>query len=151
MHLVFRRVAYRGLETGNRQFTSYVLRQGKANFVFTTPSERRTARPASTFASTATAFATSRLQVDDADLAFEAGAGARRRAGRGSRTTLRDEHGTVRRAAIQHLRRHHPLADLATRTTTGRFCRASRVAAFRARCGHSAHRSHGRQRRAGHR
>src|SRR5262249_59858096 len=33
----FSQVAYSGLETGNRQRTSYALSQGKANFVLTTP------------------------------------------------------------------------------------------------------------------
>src|SRR5450759_4856342 len=33
----FSQVAYRGLETGERQLTSYLMSQGKANFVFTTP------------------------------------------------------------------------------------------------------------------
>ena len=33
----FSQVAYRGLETGRRQQTSYVLSQGKANFILTTP------------------------------------------------------------------------------------------------------------------
>src|ERR1700694_2493512 len=33
----FSQVAYSGLETGQRQRTSYALSQGKANFVLTTP------------------------------------------------------------------------------------------------------------------
>ena len=33
----FSQVAYRGLETGQRQRTSYALSQGKANFLLTTP------------------------------------------------------------------------------------------------------------------
>src|SRR4029078_10063462 len=33
----FSQRAYRGLETGERQLTSYVLTGGKANFMFTTP------------------------------------------------------------------------------------------------------------------
>ena len=33
----FSRIAYAGLETGQRDFTSYVLEQGKARFVLTTP------------------------------------------------------------------------------------------------------------------
>ena len=33
----FSQVAYSGLETGNRQRTSYALNQGKANFILTTP------------------------------------------------------------------------------------------------------------------
>jgi len=33
----FSQVAYCGLETGQRQRTSYALSQGKANFVLTTP------------------------------------------------------------------------------------------------------------------
>lgn len=35
--LGFSQVAYSGLETGQRQYTSYALSQGKANFVLTTP------------------------------------------------------------------------------------------------------------------
>jgi 4-hydroxyphenylpyruvate dioxygenase len=35
----FSQAAYRGLETGERQLTSYVLSQGKANFMFTSPLE----------------------------------------------------------------------------------------------------------------
>ena len=33
----FSRVAYSGLETGNRETTSYVLQQNRVNFVLTTP------------------------------------------------------------------------------------------------------------------
>ena len=33
----FSQVAYSGLETGNRQATSYLLRQGKADILLTTP------------------------------------------------------------------------------------------------------------------
>ena len=33
----FSRLAYSGLETGNRETTSYVLRQNRVNFVLTTP------------------------------------------------------------------------------------------------------------------
>src|SRR5437588_10047603 len=33
----FSQTAYRGLETGSRDMTSYVLSQGKANFMFTSP------------------------------------------------------------------------------------------------------------------
>src|SRR5690606_34946669 len=33
----FSRVAYRGLETGDREVTSYVMRQNRVNFVLTTP------------------------------------------------------------------------------------------------------------------
>jgi len=33
----FSRVAYAGLETGNRETTSYVMRQNRVNFVLTTP------------------------------------------------------------------------------------------------------------------
>ncbi len=35
--LGFSQAAYRGLETGERGVTSYVLTQGKVNFMFTTP------------------------------------------------------------------------------------------------------------------
>ena len=33
----FSQMAYSGLETGRRDATSYLLNQGRANFVFTTP------------------------------------------------------------------------------------------------------------------
>ena len=33
----FSRAAYRGLETGDREVTSYVMRQNRVNFVLTTP------------------------------------------------------------------------------------------------------------------
>ena len=33
----FSRAAYSGLETGNRETTSYVMRQNRVNFVLTTP------------------------------------------------------------------------------------------------------------------
>ncbi len=38
----FSRAAYSGLETGNRETTSYVLRQNRVNFVLTTPLTSRT-------------------------------------------------------------------------------------------------------------
>jgi len=55
----FSQVAYSGLETGNRQFASYVLGQGRVRFVLSTPSTRPT-RPATTCAGMATASVTSR-------------------------------------------------------------------------------------------
>ena len=38
----FSRVAYSGLETGNRDATSYVLRQNRVNFILTTPLHEKT-------------------------------------------------------------------------------------------------------------
>jgi 4-hydroxyphenylpyruvate dioxygenase len=94
----FSQVAYRGLETGERQLTSYLMSQGKANFVFTTPLDPD--HPASEhIRKHGDGVRDIALVVDDADRAFEAAVH------RGAQTAeqphdLRDEHGTIRRAAI---------------------------------------------------
>ena len=95
----FSQVAYSGLETGNREFASYVLGQGKVRFVVATPFDpehvacehiRRHGDGVRDIA----------LLVEDADVAF---AEAVRR---GATPVLEprdesDEHGTIRRAAIK--------------------------------------------------
>ena len=94
----FSQVAYSGLETGQRQRASYVMSQGKANFVLTTPM-------------TADDFAAEHirkhgdgvrdiaLEVQDADQAFLE---AVRRGAQPAEEPhdVTDEHGTIRRAAV---------------------------------------------------
>jgi 4-hydroxyphenylpyruvate dioxygenase len=94
----FSQVAYRGLETGERRQTSYALRQGKANFVLTTPmtSDDPAAEHISKHGDGVRDIA---LVVEDADAAF--GEAVRR----GAQPALqphdvKDEHGTLRRAAV---------------------------------------------------
>ncbi len=94
----FSRVAYAGLETGNRDATSYVLRQNRVNIVLTTPLHENT-------------YASEHLklhgdgvrdiafQVEDCDLAFNE---AVRRGARAFQEPhdIMDENGTIRYAAI---------------------------------------------------
>ena len=94
----FSEVAYSGLETGRRDASSYVLQQGKARFLLTTPllgdgpmadHVRRHGDGVRDIA----------FQVDDADAAFEAAVS------RGARPAIEpyddgDQHGRVRRAAV---------------------------------------------------
>ncbi len=94
----FSQRAYKGLETGERRVTSYVLSQGKANFLFTTPMDpehlafdhlRKHGDGVRDIA----------FHVADADQAF--GEAIRRGAqGAAEPHDERDEHGTIRRAAI---------------------------------------------------
>ncbi len=95
----FSQSAYRGLETGERRVTSYVLSQGKANFLFTTPMDPD--HPACDhLRKHGDGVRDIAFHVADADQAF---AEAMRRGAQGaarSRTTENDEHGTIRRAAI---------------------------------------------------
>jgi 4-hydroxyphenylpyruvate dioxygenase len=94
----FSQIAYRGLETGERQLTSYLMSQGKANIVFTTPLDPD--HPASEhIRQHGDGVRDIALVVEDADRAFEAAVH------RGAQPAeqphdLRDEHGTIRRAAI---------------------------------------------------
>jgi 4-hydroxyphenylpyruvate dioxygenase len=94
----FSQIAYRGLETGERQLTSYLMSQGKANIVFTTPLDPD--HPASEhIRKHGDGVRDIALVVEDADRAFEAAVH------RGAQPAeqphdLRDEHGTIRRAAI---------------------------------------------------
>ena len=95
----FSQVAYRGLETGSREMASYALSQGKANFrgdhaADRHPSCRRTHQPPRRRR------ARHRLEVADADLAFEQ-ALARGAEAAEAPHDLKDEFGTVRRAAIR--------------------------------------------------
>ena len=95
----FSQLAYSGLETGNRQFASYVLAQNKVRFILSTPFDpdhaasehiRRHGDGVRDIA----------LLVEDADFAFHE---AVRRGAEPAVEPydLRDEHGTVRRAAIK--------------------------------------------------
>jgi len=95
----FSQVAYSGLETGNRQFASYVLGQNRVRFVISTPLDpghvasehiRKHGDGVRDIA----------LLVEDADFAFHEAVR------RGAEPVLepyelRDEHGVVRRAAIK--------------------------------------------------
>ncbi|HWR35031.1 MAG TPA: 4-hydroxyphenylpyruvate dioxygenase [Clostridia bacterium] len=95
----FSQVAYRGLETGDREETSYVLRQHKTNFVLTTP--LKPDHPAMQhICKHGDGVRDIALQVEDADFAFEE---AIRRGATPVMQPheLKDENGTVRRAAIQ--------------------------------------------------
>jgi 4-hydroxyphenylpyruvate dioxygenase len=94
----FSGVAYAGLETGRRDAASYVLQQGKARFVLTTPltSDGPMAEHIRLHGDGVRDIA---FQVDDADAAFEAAVS------RGARPAIEpydeaDQHGSIRRAAI---------------------------------------------------
>jgi 4-hydroxyphenylpyruvate dioxygenase len=95
----FSQLAYSGLETGNREMASYVMAQGKVRFVISTPLSgdhpaadhiRRHGDGVKDIA----------LEVDDVDFAF---AEAVRRGAEPAiePRELRDEHGSVRHAAIR--------------------------------------------------
>ncbi len=106
----FSQVAYSGLETGNRQSTSYLLRQGKADILLTTPLAPES--PASEHIRRhGDGVRDISLHVEDADLAF---AEAVQRGAKPAEQPhdLADEHGTIRRAAVHDLRRYDSLADL---------------------------------------
>jgi 4-hydroxyphenylpyruvate dioxygenase len=94
----FSQVAYSGLETGQRQQTSYALSQGKANFLLTTPMtpEDPAADHIKRHGDGVRDIA---LEVADADQAFEE---AVRRGAKAAEEPhdITDEHGTVRRAAV---------------------------------------------------
>jgi len=94
----FSQTAYRGLETGERQVTSYVLSQGKANFIFTSPLDPE--HPASQhIRQHGDGVKDIALQVENAQHAFEE---AVRRGARPAEEPheVRDEHGTICRAAV---------------------------------------------------
>ena len=94
----FSQSAYRGLETGERRATSYVLSQGRVRFMLTTPlgPDHPAAEHICKHGDGVRDVA---LQVEDADRAFE-------QAVRGGAEVAEephdatDEHGTVRRAAV---------------------------------------------------
>ncbi|HEY3381945.1 MAG TPA: 4-hydroxyphenylpyruvate dioxygenase [Vicinamibacterales bacterium] len=94
----FSESAYAGLETGQREHTSYVLTQGRIRFVLTTPLSPDV--PASEHLRRhGDGVRDIAFQVDDADRAFEEAVK------RGARPAveprdLRDQHGAVRHAAI---------------------------------------------------
>lgn len=95
----FSQVAYAGLETGQRDATSYVLTQGTVRFVITTPqhAEHPAAEHIRRHGDGVRDVA---FEVDDADMAFELAIA------RGAKPaiephTVSDQHGSVRRAAIQ--------------------------------------------------
>lgn len=94
----FSRAAYSGLETGNRETTSYLLRQNRVNFVLTTPlsPEHPAAEHVKQHGDGVRDIA---FQVDDADHAFHESVK------RGATAVVEprdvtDENGTVRHAAI---------------------------------------------------
>jgi 4-hydroxyphenylpyruvate dioxygenase len=94
----FSRLAYSGLETGNRETTSYVLRQNRVNFVLTTPllPEHPAAEHIKQHGDGVRDIA---FQVEDADHAFNEAVK------RGATAVIepydwKDDQGTVRRAAI---------------------------------------------------
>ncbi|RPJ81428.1 MAG: 4-hydroxyphenylpyruvate dioxygenase, partial [Acidobacteria bacterium] len=95
----FSQVAYAGLETGCRDVTSYVLAQGKARFVLSTP-----LRPGSEVGRHIEKHGDGvrdiAFEVDDVDRAFDLAVS------RGAQVAFEprdfsDAHGTVRRAAIR--------------------------------------------------
>ncbi|MEZ5424742.1 MAG: 4-hydroxyphenylpyruvate dioxygenase [Pyrinomonadaceae bacterium] len=94
----FSRVAYSGLETGNRDLTSYVLRQNRINFVLTTPLNED--HPAAEHVKLhGDGVCDIAFQVEDADFAFNEAVR------RGAKPAIepydwKDENGSVRRAAI---------------------------------------------------
>ena len=95
----FSRAAYSGLETGNRDTTSYVMRQNRVNFILTTPlsPEHPAAEHIKQHGDGVRDIA---FQVENADYAFEEAVK------RGATAVieprdLTDDHGTVRHAAIQ--------------------------------------------------
>jgi 4-hydroxyphenylpyruvate dioxygenase len=94
----FSQAAYRGLETGERKLTSYVLNQGKVNFMFTTPLEPD--HPASEHVRKhGDGVHDIALHVENADQAFEV---AIQRGARAAEEPhdVTDAHGTIRQAAV---------------------------------------------------
>jgi len=95
----FSQLAYSGLETGERRQASYVLAQGKARFVLSTPLDPD--GPAAEHVRLhGDGVRDIALEVEDVDFAF---AEALRRGAQPAEAPrdLRDEHGAVRRAAIR--------------------------------------------------
>lgn len=95
----FSQVAYSGLETGNRQFASYVLAQGKVRFVLSTPLDPQHAA-SEHIRRHGDGVRDIALLVEDADFAF---AEAVRR---GAEPVVEphdvtDERGTIRRASVR--------------------------------------------------
>jgi 4-hydroxyphenylpyruvate dioxygenase len=94
----FSRAAYSGLETGNRETTSYLMRQNRVNFVLTTPlsPEHPAAEHIKLHGDGVRDIA---FQVEDADHAFQE-AVKRGATGVTEPHDLSDENGRVRHAAI---------------------------------------------------
>jgi 4-hydroxyphenylpyruvate dioxygenase len=95
----FSRVGYSGLETGNRETTSYVMRQKTVNFVFTTPLNEAHAA-ADHIKLHGDGVRDIAFHVEDADFAFNEAVS------RGATPAIEpydwgDENGSVRRAAIK--------------------------------------------------
>lgn len=95
----FSRDAYSGLETGNRETTSYLLKQNNVNFVLTTPlnPEHPAAEHIKQHGDGVRDIA---FQVEDADYAFEE-AVKRGATAVSEPRDLTDENGSVRHASIQ--------------------------------------------------
>lgn len=95
----FSQLAYSGLETGNRDRACYVMGQGTARFVLTTP-YRSTSVDAAHLHAHGDGIVDIAFQVEDADAAFHA-ALARGAEPASPPTTLSDDHGAVRHSAIR--------------------------------------------------
>lgn len=95
----FSPVAYAGLETGQRQHTSYVLTQGKARFVLTTPllPDEAMSEHVKKHGDGVRDIA---FEVQDADQAFESALARGAQAAIHPRT-LADKNGSIRHAAIR--------------------------------------------------
>lgn len=94
----FSQAAYSGLETGNRELTSYALQQGKTTFVLSTPLSA--AHPAAEHIKRhGDGVRDIALEVADADFAFDE---AVRRGAKPlfEPRDVTDDHGTIRRAAV---------------------------------------------------
>jgi 4-hydroxyphenylpyruvate dioxygenase len=95
----FSQLAYSGLETGNRQFASYVMNQGKVRFVLTTPFDPN--HPASDHIRRhGDGVHDIALLVEDADFAFAEAVRRGAEAVAGPHD-LTDANGTVRRASVK--------------------------------------------------
>jgi 4-hydroxyphenylpyruvate dioxygenase len=94
----FSRAAYSGLETGNREATSYVLRQNRVNFVLTTPlnAEHYAAEHIKKHGDGVRDIA---FQVEDCDAAFNEAVKRGAKVASEPRD-ISDENGTIRHAAI---------------------------------------------------
>jgi 4-hydroxyphenylpyruvate dioxygenase len=94
----FSQTAYKGLETGDRALTSYVLSQGKINFVFSTPLQ--SGHPAEAhLRKHGDGVRDVALLVEDADRAFEEALSRGAQAAEPPHDE-RDAHGAIRRAAL---------------------------------------------------
>jgi len=94
----FSQVAYSGLETGQRERASYVMSQGKANFILTTPMTPEDSA-AEHIRKHGDGVRDIALEVEDADEAYEE---AVRRGAEPAEEPhdIKDEHGAIRRGAV---------------------------------------------------